>query len=148
MVRHGFSRLSLPPAGFIDTNGPLYGKWEGDRVVIGLEIETRHCNSNGTCHGGMLMMLADMLLAMGGNLQGELSRFLPTVSLTCDFLGPAKQGAWIEGRLDILKITKSFVFTQGLLTVESEPVLRANAILKLSSQTDPNYASHTFLPRI
>jgi uncharacterized protein (TIGR00369 family) len=147
MVRDGFTRLRLPPSGFIDANGPLYGRWEGDRVVIGLEIEARHCNSNGTCHGGMLTMLADMLLAMGSSLQGGLSRFLPTVSLTCDFLGPAQRGAWVEGRLDVLKVTKSFVFAQGLLTVQAEPILRANAVLKLPTAADPKYASEIFLPR-
>lgn len=147
MPRDGYTRLPLPPAGFIDANGPLYAKWENDRVVIGLEIEARHCNSNGTCHGGMLAMLADMLLAMGSNLQGGLSRFLPTISLTCDFLGPAKRGSWVEGRLEVLKVTKSFVFSQGLLTVEGEPILRANAILKLSAEIDPTYAAENFLPR-
>jgi uncharacterized protein (TIGR00369 family) len=147
MIPGDFRRLSLPPAGFIDANGPLCGKWEGDRIVIGLEIEARHCNSNGTCHGGMLTMVADMLLAMGSNLQAGLSRFLPTISLTCDFFGPAKQGVWVEGRLEVLKVTKTLVFSQGLLTVQGELILRANAILKLSTVTDPKYASDNFLPR-
>jgi len=119
-VSEGFVRLPLPPAGFIDANGPLYGKWELDRIVLGVRIERRHCNTNGTCHGGMLALLADMLLAMGSNLQADLSRFLPTVNLTCDFLGPATLGSWIEGRLEVLRVTNSLVFSQGLLTVQGD----------------------------
>ncbi len=142
----GFRPLPLPPAGFIDANGPIYGKREGERIVLGIRIEPRHCNSMGTSHGGMLATLADMLLAMGSNLQADLSRFLPTVNLTCDFFGPAPLGAWVEGRVDILRITRSLVFSQGLLTIESQPIVRANGILKLPSQSDPRYRASRFLP--
>ena len=145
-IPEGFSQLPLPAAGFIEANGPIYGKRDGDRVVIGIRIEDRHCNSAGTCHGGMLTTLADMLLAMGSNLQADLSRFLPTVSLTCDFLGPAPLGAWVEGRVDVLRITRSLVFSQGMLTIADEPVLRANAVLKRPSEPDPRYAASRFLP--
>ena len=146
-VSEGFVRLPLPQAGFIEANGPLYGKWEMDRIVLGIRIERRHCNTNGTCHGGMLALLADMLLAMGSNLQADLSRFLPTVNLTCDFLGPAPLGSWIEGRLEVLRVTNSLVFSQGLLTVQGDPILRANAVLKIVSEKDPLYAAENFLPR-
>lgn len=145
-IPEGFIPLPLPPAGFVDANGPIYGKRENDRVVIGLRIEDRHCNSMGTCHGGMLTTFADILLAVGSNLQADLSRFLPTINLTCDFLGPAPLGAWVEGRVDVLQVTGSLVFSQGLVTVDSDPILRANAVLKLPSRADPRYSANRFLP--
>lgn len=140
----GFATLALPPSGFIEANGPLYGRRDGDRFVLGIRIEARHCNPAGTCHGGMLMLLADMLLAMGANVQAKLSRFLPTMHLDCDFLAPAPLGAWVEGRLDVLKVTRSTVFAQGLLTVEGAPILRASAVLKLPAEPNPAFAAERY----
>jgi uncharacterized protein (TIGR00369 family) len=143
----GFQSLPLRPAGFIDAIGPLFGRWEGDRFVLGLRVEERHCNSSGTCHGGMMAALADMLFAMGANLQGDLSRFLPTISLTCDFIGPANLGDWIEGRLDILHKTRLLLFAQGLLTVQDRVILRSSGVLKIPTEPDQRYNRDTFLPR-
>ncbi len=145
-VPPGFTRLTLPPAGFIDANGPLYGRLEDGRLVMGIRIEARHCNAVGTCHGGMLTMLADMLLAMGSNLQANLSSFLMTVSLNCDFLDVAPLGAWVEGRLEVLRITRTLVFSQGVLAIGERPVLRANAVLKRPAQPDAAHAIERLLP--
>ena len=147
MIPDGFNRLALRPSGFVDANGPLFAKWEGERIVLGIRVEERHCNSAGSCHGGMLAMIADMLLAMGSSLQADLSRFLPTVSLTCDFLRPAKRDAWLEGRIDVLQVTKSLVFSQGLITATAGPVVRANAVLKIVGDRDPLHAADSLLPR-
>ena len=142
-----FRRLDLPPAGFIDANGPLYGRWQDARLVMGIRIEQRHCNSFGTCHGGMLAMLADMLLAMGSNVQEDLHAFLMTVSLTCDFIDTAPVGAWVEGRLEVVRVTRTLVFSQGLLTRDGAPVLRANAVLKRPAEPNPAMAAERLLPR-
>lgn len=130
--------------GFIAVNGPLYGTREGERFVLGFRVEPRHCNPVGNCHGGMLSLLADMLLITGSNIQAKLSRFLSTVSLNCDFLAPAPLGSWIEGRAEVLKITRSLLFAQGLLTIDGEPVLRANGVFKLSQESDPRFDSERF----
>lgn len=142
----GFRRLTLPPAGFIDANGPLYGKRDGNRLVMGIRIEPRHCNSVGTCHGGMLAMLADMMLAMGSSVQEDLRGFLMTVSLTCDFIDTAPVGAWVEGRPEVVRVTRTLVFSQGLLTRDGAPVLRANAVLKRPAEPNPALAADRLLP--
>ena len=80
----GFARLALRPAGFIDANGPLYGRMDEGKFVLGFPVEDRHCNPFGLCHGGMLATLADILLVSGSNLQARLSSFLLTVNLSCD----------------------------------------------------------------
>jgi uncharacterized protein (TIGR00369 family) len=141
----GFRKIELPPAGFVDNNGPLYGKWEGKSVVVGLRIEPRHCNSIGTCHGGMLAFVADMLLAMGSSVQENLGRFLPTISLSCDFMSPAPLGSWIEGRVKVLRTTRTLVFSQGLITTDENVLLRANGTFRLPEANDSRYASTTFL---
>ena len=133
-VPAGFKPLPLGPAGsFMDLTGPLHGKIEDDRLLLGFRVEHRHCNPIGVCHGGMLATFADMMLGVGCSFQADLGRFLPTVNLTADFLGPAPLGAWVEGRVEVLRTTRNLVFGQCLVTADGNPALRASGILKIGS---------------
>ena len=108
-----FTALRLRPNPYIDACGPLYGRREGEQLVLGLRIERRHCNPGGSCHGGMLATLADMLLVLGAGAQTGAMRYMVTVNLSCDFIGPAPEGAWLEGRLQVLRARRSLVFLPG-----------------------------------
>ena len=88
----GFVPLQLRPNPYIDACGPLYGRRDGDALRLGLRVERRHCNPAGSCHGGMLTTLADMLLVLGASAQTGLSRYMLTVNLSCDFIAPAMEG--------------------------------------------------------
>ncbi len=131
-VPEGFRPLPFTPRGsFVDVNGPLYGKRDNNELVIGFRVELRHCNPAQICHGGMLMAVADMILGAGSNYNLKLKRFLPTVSMTSDFMAPAPLGAWVEGRAQVLRTTRNLVFTQCLLTADGVPAMRASGIMKL-----------------
>ncbi len=130
----------------MNANGPVYVKEEGQALAIGLYVEDRHCSSIGLCHGGMLLTLADLILTIGVNVQAKLSRFLPTVSVTCDFLGPAPKGAWLEARVTVLRTTRNLAFAQGLLSLADQtPVARISGILKIGGEPDPAYAADRYL---
>lgn len=119
---------------FIGVNGPLYRKREGDRMVLGMRVEKRHCNPARICHGGMLMAFVDMSMVLAANYQEKLGRFLPTISLSTDFLSPAPEGVWIEGRTDILRLTRTMVFAQCLVTAEGKNIVRASGVFKLGPE--------------
>lgn len=140
-----FRRLDLEKNGFIEANGPLYGKREGERLVLGFRVEPRHCNPRNVCHGGMLMTFCDMALALGANFQADLARFLPTVSLTTDFVAPAPLGSWVEGRTDVVRVTRNLVFAQTMVSADGANVVRASGILKLGPVTDPHYSPKRLL---
>lgn len=143
-VPEGFVRLVLGDNPFVDSVGPLWGhRDEGlaGRLVMGLRVERRHCSPSGFCHGGMLMSMADMLLVLGANLQTGLDRFMSTVSLSADFLAPVPQGAWLEGRLDVLRATRNLVFCQGIYRVDGAPVLRVDGIVKPIGEASPDFAA-------
>ncbi len=135
----GFIVMRMPANPFIDGIGPLYGRLDGERFVLGIRVEKRHCNPGGTCHGGMIMTLSDMLLLMGSNIEGRVNRYFTTVNVTCDFIAPAPLGSWIEGRMQVLRVARSLVFSQGLFTVGETIIARANGILKPISEPDPRY---------
>ncbi len=117
---------------FLSLTGPLYVKRDGQKLVLGLRVENRHCNIAGICHGGMLMTFADMQLSIGAKFESEdRFGFSPTLSMTTDFLSPAVNGAWIEGRTDLLRSTRNFLFCQCIVSANGAPVLRASGIMKL-----------------
>jgi len=130
----GFRLLNLPKNPFIEANGPLYGKLDDGRFVMGFLCEEKHCNPMMACHGGMLSTLADMLLLLGTNIQTQLGQFLVTVSLHVDFVAAVKQGDWLEGRAEVLRAGKSLIFTEGRMTVGDTIVARVNAVLKPSGR--------------
>lgn len=133
----GFQQLALPEQGYLLANGPLWGKREGEKLLLGLRVEQRHCNPAKICHGGMLMSFADFQLALGSNFEKDLKRFLPTINLSMDYLAPAPRDCWLWGRTDVMKVTKTLVFAQCLLYADDAPVARASAVMKLTTELDP-----------
>ncbi len=119
--------------GFIEQVGPLYGKWDGARLLMGFRVEPRHCNPGQVAHGGMLATFADMLLPIAARMQAKADvGFAPTVNLTLDFIAPAKLGAWVEGTAEFLRAGKSLFFAQGLAAADGVLCLRASAIFKVT----------------
>ncbi len=134
-VPEGFVPLPLAgdAAGYIGVNGPLYVRHEGARLSLGFRVEPRHANPLGICHGGMLATFCDMLLPITIlRTRADLGmRFLPTISLQLDYLAPARLGAWVQGEAEVLRVTRSFVFAQGLVSADGEVAVRTSGICKI-----------------
>lgn len=128
----------MPMGGdFVGINGPLYLRHEprpGDPLVqMGFRVERRHCNPMGNCHGGMLASFADMLLPMSIHRKSvEVGhKFLPTINLQLDYLAPAPLGCWVQGEAEVLRVTRSLVFAQGLISADGVTALRVSGIFKI-----------------
>lgn len=128
----GFHAMKLT-SGFMAVNGPLYLLHQGDDVRVGFRVEARHTNPMGNCHGGMLATFCDMLLPISVHrLSTEVGeRFLPTINLQMDYLAPAPLGAWVEGRAQVLRVTRKMVFAQALVYADGTPAVRVSGIFKL-----------------
>lgn len=119
---------------FAVRNGPLYARWHADHLQLGFRVGPQHVNPMNACHGGMLATLADILLSSAAYYQTAMARhFLPTISLQVDYLAGAKLGDWVQGEADILRTTRNLIFSQGVLSVDGAPVLRASAIFKIGA---------------
>jgi uncharacterized protein (TIGR00369 family) len=139
-IPEGFRPLGFA-MGFLEVNGPLYGKWDGERIKLGFRIEARHCNPGNVAHGGMLATFADMLLPIAARFQSKVDMgFLPTVNLTCDYLAPAPLGAWVEGEADALKTGKSLLFAHGIAKADGVPCLRASGVFKVTGPTGGGFS--------
>ena len=128
----GFAALAMG-SGFMGVNGPLYLRHEGPLVQIGLRVEARHCNPMGNCHGGMLASFSDMVLPLSIHRKSSAvgDKFLPTINLQLDYLAPAPLGSWVQGEAEVLRVTRSLVFAQGLVTADGEPAVRISGIFKI-----------------
>jgi len=125
------------PAGYIPVFGETgFNKYVGpvwqspDRKEFLFDIREMHLNGGGALHGGMAMALADIV--MGRTVRDALgdARAL-TISLNCDFVGPAKLGDRIRGTANITRKTRTIVFISGELTVEGRPILTATGLWKI-----------------
>lgn len=144
-IPEGFRRMRLGPNGFIDHVGPLYGRLDDEgRFVLGLRVRPHHCNPGGTCHGGMMMTLADMLLIIGTNIETRRNQYMTTVQVTNDFIRGVPMGAWVEGRAQVLRAAKSLIFVQGLFTVDGEVAARVSGLLKPNGEPDPKFGPERY----
>jgi uncharacterized protein (TIGR00369 family) len=125
----GFKKL--PMMGFVEVNGPLWGKLEGDRPFLAFRVEKRHLNPRKICHGGMLMTFADMVLGFAANAALGGRKFMPTVNMTVDFVAPGNLGDWVVGAGRLVRATRNLAFCDADLTVGETIVLRANGIMKV-----------------
>ena len=121
--------------GFTSLNGPLYTRRSEAGMQMGFRVEPRHCNPMKNCHGGMMATFCDMLLPMTAMvLNKDLDgRFLPTINLQVDYLGPSPLGAWVQGEAQILRTTRSLVFMQGLVQADGANVARVSGIFKIGA---------------
>ena len=132
----GFSTLDLP-SGFIQFAGPLFGRDDDSGVKVGFRVEPRYCNLFGNCHGGWLATMADIQLALACKGHPEIAgRYdkLPvfvTINLNIDFPAPAPLGTWVEGKAEVLRVTRNTAFTQMIATADGLLCLRASGIFKL-----------------
>ncbi|MFT3957281.1 MAG: PaaI family thioesterase [Piscinibacter sp.] len=132
-VPEGFTRLPIGGE-FIVANGPIYERMHEGVCQLGFRVEARHTNTMGICHGGMMATFCDMLLPVTAlRTHADLqARFLPTVSLDIDYLAPAPRGAWVQGEAQVLRVTRSLVFAQGLVSADGEPVARVSGVFKIA----------------
>ena len=108
--------------------GPLYERRDADAVSIGLQIDQKHTNSRGICHGGVLATLADLALGYAMLARsGDKGSFL-TAHLSVDYAGAAKTGDWLESKVEIQRVGARLAFANCYLMANGKPIVRASAI--------------------
>jgi uncharacterized protein (TIGR00369 family) len=127
----GFKLLELRD-GVMDGFSPVYIRFDAaGGIAIGLHIDAQHCNGRGSCHGGTWATLADVLMGLSVGAATGLSG--PTVSMSLQYLAPATQGQWVEGRARVLRSTSALAFVECTFTADEAPALHANAIFRRKS---------------
>jgi uncharacterized protein (TIGR00369 family) len=110
----GFKPAAFAP-GFLDRAGPYWLKSDGDRTIVGLLIDAGHINYVDVAHGGVLSTLADVAMSFQVHNSERPQLSVVTNSLTCNFLGAAKHGDWIEAHARIDRMGKRIAYTSGTI---------------------------------
>jgi len=113
---------------FLEAIGPVHVREDGDRMVLGLRAEERHANHRGTVQGGLLSTLADFALGRAIEADADDGKARATVSLTVDFLKPAKPGDWIASRTRVDRVGGTLSFADCSLSVGEREIVRARAV--------------------
>ena len=96
--------------------------------MFGLRAEERHANHRGTIQGGLLSTFADFALGRAIEADADDGRDRATVSLTVDFLKPARPGDWIESHSRVERVGGTLAFADCTLRVGDRDVVRARAV--------------------
>ena len=124
-----------PPAGFDRAQGrgsfsnhigPYFLHADGSQAFFAL---TRHCNSIGLIHGGMLSAFLDGVLASAAARGSGATPI--TMHLSIDFLDMGRAGDWVIGEGALTKATKEIAFVEGRAHVGGRSLARATGVFKL-----------------
>ncbi len=112
--------------GFANSLGQLYLKRDNQKIILGLSVEQHHLNGIALCHGGVLMMLADICCAW--NIRSQLKEGVapPTLALSFDFMTAARAGDWLETRLEMLDVKRRVGFAGGTIVCGDKNMVRFN----------------------
>lgn len=118
---------------FLEQIGPVQVSEDSEELVLGLRAEDRHTNHRGTVQGGLLSTFADFALGRAIEADANDSKDRATVSLTVDFLKPAKPGDWIESRTSVDRVGGTLAFADCSLTAEGREIVRARSVWIVAS---------------
>ncbi len=120
--------------------GPFWSRKEPARVTLGLRLQHRHCNTAGAAHGGFVATLADLGLihavAVMRDRAGLPRHHLTTVSLTVDYIAPARQGCWLEVQAEVTRLGRALCFTEGVVLADGERAARVSAVMAVLGPRD------------
>lgn len=113
---------------FLEHIGPILIREDADELVLAIQAEERHANHRGTVQGGLLSTFADFALGRAIEADADDGKDRATVSLTVDFLKPAKPGDWIESRTKVDRVGGTLSFADCSLCVGDKEIVRARAV--------------------
>jgi acyl-coenzyme A thioesterase 13 len=117
---------------FLEHIGPVHVREDSKELVLGLRAEDRHANHRGSVQGGLLSTFADFALGRAIEADADDDKDRATVSLTVDYLKPAKPGDWIESHTRVDRVGGTLSFADCSLTVEGREIVRARAVWVVS----------------
>lgn len=129
----GLDWRALRPAGFNAYVGPMRFAPGGEGLwYAALDLDDRHMNVGGVCHGGVYMTLADVAMGAGAWEAGGRHP-CATIELQGHFMAAAKNGQTLLATTRLDRRAGGLAFMQCELTAGDRLCLRASGIWKYLS---------------
>ena len=117
--------------GFMKHNGGLSLKRvDSSNYEFNVEVKEYHLNSGKFAHGGFLATIADTGMGTAAHQIAENKRCV-TINLDIKYIGPAKEGDLLLGKVKILKKTKSLVFINCEIINQEDLIATASGAWKI-----------------
>lgn len=111
-----------------DRIGPFFFRIDQGIVYSAFRLQSGHCNSHASAHGGLLMAFADYTLCIAANEGKNVG--VVTVSCSNEFIGPALAGDLVCGQAEVTRRGGSLVFVRVVLSVEERTILTSSGVIK------------------
>ena len=135
MVKTALDDFTMPPCARLLGWRLLEARPEEGWIKLGFEGKADFCNPAGFIQGGILSAMLDDTMGPAVLVMTEGKSYTTTVSLTVNFLSPAKPGP-ITAEAKVTQLGKSIAFVEGKLMAEDGTLLAtATAVERLLDAT-------------
>lgn len=94
-----------------------------------LDLQPKHMNMGGVCHGGVYMSLADVAMGASAHAAGGHRR-CATIDFSAHFLAAAKEGQTLVADARLNRLVSGIAFMECELTAGERLCFRASGIWK------------------
>jgi uncharacterized protein (TIGR00369 family) len=122
MIATALDQIPAPPCATLLGWHLLDARPEEGWIRIGFEGKREFCNPAGFVQGGILSAMLDDTMGPAVFIKTDGRLFTATISMTVNFLSPAKPGP-IIGEAKLVQIGKTVAFIEGKLLSEDGTVL-------------------------
>ena len=126
MIATALDHLAAPPSSKLLGWRVLDVKPAEGWICIGFDGRAAFCNPAGFIQGGILSAMLDDTMGPAVFVMTEGRLFTSTISLTVNFLSPAKPGP-IVGEATVTQLGKTIAFVEGRLMTPDNAVLATAA---------------------
>ena len=114
---------------FENDAGPFYWRLlnDGSHHFV-LRTEERHANAHGLIHGGLMMTMADLTMAV--TAKGDPDDIYVTVSFNSEFVASGHAGDLVEARGELVRRTGSMAFVRGNIHVGERTLFVCSGVMK------------------
>ncbi len=125
--------LKIP---FLADLGVMCNFMEGGRSEIELDLQLRHQNSWDMAHGGVLMTLLDVAMAIAGRSADGDGRGVVTIEMKTSFMAPGRGKLTARGQ--VVHRTSTMVFCEGeIVDADGKIVSKSSGTFKYIKRMPP-----------
>jgi uncharacterized protein (TIGR00369 family) len=126
MIRTALDNLAVPPAAQLLGWRLIDARPKEGWIKVGFDGKAEFCNPAGFVQGGLLSAMLDDTMGPAVMVMTEGRLYTTTISLTVNFLAPAKPGP-ITAEAKVTQLGKTIAFVEGKLMAEDGMLLATSS---------------------
>jgi len=127
MISTALDNLPAPPSAKLLGWHLIDAKPKEGWIKVGFDGKAEFCNPAGFVQGGLLSAMLDDTMGPAVMVMTEGKLYTTTISLTVNFLAPAKPGP-ITAEAKVMQLGKTIAFVEGRLMAEDGTLLATASV--------------------